>query len=264
MPTGLAIKQCCCAGEDQCYKITPLFAEGTGCSFYDAVCGSTPDTFTVALSSIVLEPGTTDCPGPETSWTINPSVGPNGLFRLPQSIFEPCFYRVLLESAGRFTQGVVDYDITLFEVSLFVFETTILVNVAYGTGFGSPFAPIFTSTVALGCGVLGIGNQIDLVCRPQFQGDDWTRAATGGGLGLIIPGDIANDVRCPGGLPIIVDNDLSAFVGRVITITEDGQDVCYSVITADCVDPVTLDPEVIATIVDCSDNFQDCCDDNCD
>ena len=52
---------------------------------------------------------------------------------------------------------------------------------------------------------------------------------TSGGTIEIWPGDIYGGGRCPGGSAIYTDTDLSAYVGKAVTITADSPPVCYFV-----------------------------------
>lgn len=295
---GLLKKRCCCG-----WKLTPCVELDGDCMECHGVFDKTPKYYTPVVSGVTLWDGCDGCSefGTKSSrWDTAPSIGPNGTL-LPGlngtpnplcALSTECQYGKFETVTGQIGgSGVNDTCSSPFAlaISRYTWELRINTEVTPSGQFAQRNARAFFTSHYLAPGrgrcfaFWGWTNDVtvDRIHFPAPTAFDecfigqpvginwWPRAGQGGSV-TVYAG--AMDGRCPGGAPVIVSNNLSPHDGNVITLTEDAQEVCYTVTLATPAEVaaailadefVTLDAEVIATLIECGDNCGDCCDDNC-
>jgi hypothetical protein len=270
MSVGLLLKKACCCGG---YKLTP-------CTIYPPCSAGAcswvlPGQVSVHLQNIAYVTGCQH-PGDSSSaywkWISEPSSpdGSYALVRVPGS----CEYgaTVQLENSGRYgaygmpncTYSVGEhYPDTVRLRAIFDMRGVspsfyLSVDIAVGGGWGYLF--LFNGTLSEG---VFCSTGIETVSNQRVV--DGLSFATGGTATVSVDTSITN--QCPGGSPVIVTNaGFAPYVGRVITLDEGGQAVCYQVsraTPAEFAEAVTLDAALMATLTDCGTECGACCDDDC-
>lgn len=277
-------KKCCCGG----WKLTPCYeARAHNCFECDGdwECGVAPESYTVTVEGVDFIDSCKHCSGTVGSglWDSPPTHNLNGTFVIgpvgdPECLTPGCDWALLSFNSADgdwkrwlsedCTDGAAITEFNQFDIRLRlrpnpVTDDRSFLQISYRLGsfvitvFHARFFP------NPGCGSFVLTNEVGGPRACALGGEN--------GTATLVPGD-GGGGRCPGGSPVIVSNDLSAHDGNVITLTEDAQEVCYTVtqatseevaaaIAAD--ELVTLEGTVIESLIECGTDCQDCCDDNC-
>lgn len=248
-PTQEQFEDCCCA---KCYDLTPCYETGTACSYYTALGYGTPKYWTIYFDDLGYDPS---CYAPGTIGYKVSAAFPFSL-RVDQQGGDSCFWYGSDEGSGS-THVDTYYDTACVNWWADATGTGIIARLhRYPSG-----THLEIVVGAWGGGfVMGSVLHEEAVYIPQeitFPASDpsWP----GIGSVHVVPGDVENAaIRCPGGVVIRASNDLSAYVGKVILLTEDGQDVCYQVAEApSCDGAAILDLEVLGFDPE-TDVYDDC------